>query len=136
MAAFSHQHHPFLLDSVFLPNTPIKMYGFVDEGNVNTNTTFFSQYFPSDQTLIQDTPVDVGIHESSCLEHSSSKAVYSDNETSVTKKLSTDSSSMVDRLVESGEQVTQKVMMTSMDKKRKNRDGSTLSSAQSKVHTP
>ncbi|KAK9278608.1 hypothetical protein L1049_028181 [Liquidambar formosana] len=124
MAAFSYQHHPFLLDS-FLPDTPIKMSGFLDEGNINT--TCFSQFYPSDQPP-QGIPVDVRIHESSCLEHSS-KAALSDNEPSVTKKLSTDSSSVGDKL-ESGEQVTQKV--TPMEKKRKNRDGSSLSSSQSK----
>ncbi|KAA8542062.1 hypothetical protein F0562_023214 [Nyssa sinensis] len=119
MAAFSHQHHPFLLDSVFLPNTPIKMSVFSQEPN-STNTTCFSQIYPLEP--LREIPADVSVHNSS-LEHGN-------NEPSVTYKHSANSSiSMVDKL-ESGEQVTQKV--THMDKKRKNRVGSSFSSAQSK----
>lgn len=118
MAAFSYSHQPFLLDPVFLPNTPIKMSGFVEDGNLNTNC--FSQFYPSQQ-----------LHETSCVLDPSSKVALSDNEPSMTKKQSnTESSSVVDRL-ESGEQVTQK--LPTMDKKRKSRNVSSLSSAQSKV---
>nr|WIE96072.1 basic helix-loop-helix transcription factor [Loropetalum chinense var. rubrum] len=126
MAAFSYQHHPFLVDSVFLPDSPIKMSGFMEEAG-NINTTTFSQFYPSEP--LQEIPVDFRIHANSSLEHSS-KVAISDNElSSVTKKLSTDSSSVIDKL-ESGEQVTQKVTPT--EKKRKNMDGSSLTSAQSK----
>lgn len=127
MAAFSYPHHPVILDSVFIPNnTPVfKMSGLMDhEQNNNINSNIgFSQFCPSDQNVH-------GIHESSCLDHSS-KVAFSDNEPSVTKKQSTESSTVVDKL-ESGEQVTQKV--TLMDKKRKNRNGSFSNSAQSKVN--
>ncbi|XP_059644568.1 basic helix-loop-helix protein 80-like isoform X2 [Cornus florida] len=113
MAAFSYQHHPFLVDSVF---TPIKMSGFSEEpNNTTTTTTTFSQFHPFEPPPLQDhhhqqiNPV----HESN-----------NNNEPSVmTCKHSTDSSiSVADHKLESGEQVTQKV--SPMDKKRKNRDGS------------
>ncbi|KAF2311545.1 hypothetical protein GH714_024670 [Hevea brasiliensis] len=125
MAAFSYQHHPFRLDSVFLPNTPIKnLSGFMEEGNINTNC--FSQFYPSKLPL--QTPLDVRFHDTSLLDHSSMLAP-SDNEPSVTKKQGTDSSTVVDK-PESGEQVTQK--LPPMDKKRKHANGSSLNSAQSK----
>lgn len=125
MAAFSYSHQPFLLDSVFLPNTPIKISGFMEDTNLNTN--FLSQFYPSQH--FEDSPLDVRLQETSSLDLSS-KIALSDTEPSVTKKQSTESSSVVDKL-ESGEQVTQKV--PTMDKKRKNRNLSSLSSAQSKV---
>ncbi|KAJ9676535.1 hypothetical protein PVL29_021848 [Vitis rotundifolia] len=125
MAAFSYQHPPFLLDSVFLPSTPIKMSGFMEEGNT---TTCFSQFFPSES--LHEVPADARVHESTSLQHSS-KVALSDNEPCVTQKLSTDSSSVVDRL-ELGEQVTQKVAPIGRERKRKSRDGSSLTSAQSK----
>ncbi|XP_021286178.1 transcription factor bHLH137 [Herrania umbratica] len=124
MAAFSFQPHPFLLDSIFLPNTPTKISGFMEEGNINSNC--FSQVYPPEP--IQESPFDPKFHESSCLDHSS-KIVYSDNEPSVTKKQSTDDSTVVDKL-ESGEQVTQNVTLT--DRKRKTRNRTALNSAQSK----
>ena len=128
MAAFSYQHPPFLLDSVFLPTTPMKMSGFMGEegNNITTTTTGFSQFFPSG-SLHEVPPAH---DQSRFLQHSSKVAALSDNEPCVTQKLSTDSSSVVDRL-ELGEQVTQKV--APMEKKRKSRDGSSLTSAQSKV---
>ncbi|EOY22604.1 DNA binding protein, putative isoform 4, partial [Theobroma cacao] len=124
MAAFSFQPHPFLLDSIFLPNTPTKVSGFMEEGNINSNC--FSQFYPPEP--IQESPLDPKFHESSCLDHSS-KLAHSDNEPSVTKKQSTDDSTVVDKL-ESGEQVTQNVTLT--DRKRKTRSRTTLNSAQSK----
>lgn len=130
MAAFSYQHHhPFLLDSVFLPNTsPIKVSGFMEEENNNiNNSNLFSQFYPPKP--LQDIPLDGRVHETSCLDYSS-KVDLSDNEPSVTRKQSTDSSTVVDKL-ESGEQVTQ--TLPHMDKKRKNRNGSSPNSAQSKV---
>lgn len=97
------------------------MPGFTDGGNINT-TTCFSHIYPSDHQPLQEYPVDVRfIHQSSnFLEHSSStKADLSDNEPSA----------VVDKL-ECGKWVTQK--MTPMGKKRKNRETSSLNSAQSK----
>ncbi|KAA8540634.1 hypothetical protein F0562_024447 [Nyssa sinensis] len=126
MAAFSYQqYHPFLLDSVFLPNTPIKISGFSEEPN-NT-TSCFSQFFPPEP--LQEIPAaNVSVHDhSSCLEHGT-KVALDIHEPSVTY-ITNSSISMVDKL-ESGEQVTQKV--TPMVKKRKNRDASSISSAQSK----
>ncbi|XP_043806117.1 transcription factor bHLH137 isoform X2 [Manihot esculenta] len=125
MAAFSYQHYPFHLDSVFLPSTSFKnLSGFMEEGSINTNC--FSQFYPPELPL--QTPLDVSFHDTSRLDHSSMLAL-SDNETSVTKKQSTDSSTVVDKL-ESGEQVTQK--LPPMDKKRKRANESSLNSAQSK----
>jgi hypothetical protein len=125
MAAFSYQHHPFPIDSIFLPNTPnIKMSSFMEE---NINTSCFSPLYPLEP--MQGIPVEVKIHESSCLDHGS-KVAFSDNEPSLTKKQSTESSTVVDKL-DSGEQVTQKV--TPIEKKRKNRNGASMTYAQSKV---
>ncbi|PON77200.1 Basic helix-loop-helix transcription factor [Parasponia andersonii] len=126
MASFSDPHHPVVLDSIFLSNnTPIyEISGLLDQeenNNNSINNNGVSQFYPSDLTVH-------GVHESSCLYHSS-KVALSDNEPSVTKKQSTESSTVVDKL-ESGEQVTQKV--TPMEKKRKNKNGSSSSSAQSK----
>ncbi|KAL5791575.1 hypothetical protein ACOSP7_000169 [Xanthoceras sorbifolium] len=125
MAAFSYQHHhPFLLDSVFLPNTsPIKVSDFMEEGSLNPD--FFSQFYPATKPFDQEFPHP----ESSCVDHSSKVALsLSDNEPSstLTRKQSTESSTVVDKL-ERGEQVTQTV--NHMDKKRKNRNGSSSSSS-------
>ncbi|GAV60168.1 HLH domain-containing protein [Cephalotus follicularis] len=126
MAAFSYQHYPFHLDSFFMPNTPtpIKIPGFLEDGNINTNC--FSQFFTLEP--LQETLPDTKFQKSSSLDQFSNIALR-DDETSVTKKQSTEYSSVVDKL-ESGEQVTQEV--TTMDKKRKSRKGSCLNSAESK----
>lgn len=132
MAAFSyqeqHHHHPFLLDSVnYFPNTtPTKVSDFMEDATFNPN--FLSQFCPPTTTTGP-------LHnpEISCLDHSSSMVglSLSENEPSstVTKKQSNESSTVVDKL-ESGEQVTQTV--NHMDKKRKNRNGSSSNSALSK----
>ncbi|XP_057972077.1 transcription factor BC1 [Malania oleifera] len=128
MAAFSYQHPPFLLDPVFYQNNnSVKASAFLEDGSIDA--ACFSQFFPPEP--VQEIPEDVKIQEGSCLEHCS-KLALSDNQLSVTKKQSkqnTDSSVVVDKL-ESGEQVTQ--MMTSSAEKRKNGEGSSLSSSQSK----
>ncbi|XVE63740.1 hypothetical protein DITRI_Ditri07aG0044400 [Diplodiscus trichospermus] len=125
MAAFSHQSLPFLLDSIFLPNTPTKVSGFMEEGNIISNC--FSQfYYPPEPA--QDSLLDPKFHESSCLDHCS-KVVHSDNEPSVTKKQSTEDSTVVDKL-ENGEQDTQNV--TPPNRKRRTRNGTTSNSSQSK----
>ncbi|KAB2055531.1 Transcription factor protein [Gossypium arboreum] len=111
MATYSFQSHPFLLDSIFLPNTSTtKVSGFVEEGNI-INPNCFPQFY-------QDSPVGPMLHQSNCLDHSSNEP------STVTKKQSTDdgSSTAVDKL-ESGEQVTQK---------KRTRNGTTSNSAQFK----
>ncbi|KAK4845543.1 hypothetical protein QYF36_006326 [Acer negundo] len=129
MAAFSYQHHhPFLLDSVFLPNTPIKVSDFMEEASFNPS--FFSQFYtPAPPPPPPTKPL---LHHPEIISNSSKVALsLSDNEpcSTVTKKQSTESSTVVDKL-ESGEQVTQTV--NQMDKKRKNRNGSTSNSTLSK----
>ncbi|XP_022776374.1 transcription factor bHLH137-like [Durio zibethinus] len=114
MAAFSYQPHPLLLDSIFLPNAPTRVSGFMEEGNINSNC--FSQFYLPEP--VQESPLD-----------HSSKVAHSDNEPSVTKKQSTDDSTVVDKL-ESGEQVTRNVTLT--DRKRRTRNGTALNSARSK----
>lgn len=111
MASYSFQSHPFLLDSIFLPNTSTtKVSGFVEESNI-INPNCFPQFY-------QDSPVGSMLHQSNCLDHSSNEP------STVTKKQSTDddSSTAVDKL-ESGEQVTQK---------KRTRNGTTSNSAQFK----
>ncbi|KAE8665924.1 Transcription factor bHLH76 [Hibiscus syriacus] len=115
MAAFSFQSHPFLLDSISLPNTStIKVSGF--DGNINPHC--FSQLYQ------ESSPVGPMFHESSFVDDGS-KAVHSDNEfsTVTTRKQSTDEHSTVVDKLESGEQVTQK---------KRTRNGTTLNSAQFK----
>lgn len=129
MAAFSYQHvlhHPFLFDSIFLPGTPT---------TTNNNHYLSQSHHPSEPFLVQEmNPVDRAraAESSSCIDQSSTKvATISDNEPSVTKKQSPESSTAVDKL-ETGEQVTQKVM-TPMEKKRRTRNCSSLNYAQSKA---
>ncbi|RDX61502.1 Transcription factor bHLH137, partial [Mucuna pruriens] len=105
MAAFSYQYHPFLLDPAFFP------------------TPSSPQFH-----LPQETSFNVTNQETSCVDQSS-KITISDNEPSVTKNLSPQSSIVVDKL-ETGEQVTQKV--TPVEKKRRTRNGSSLSNPPSK----
>lgn len=95
------------------------------EGNISTNC--FSQFYPPELPL--QTPLDVRLQDTNPLDHSSVLGL-SDNEPSVTKKQSTDNSTVVDKL-ESGEQVIQK--LPPADKKRKHANGSSSNSAQSKV---
>ncbi|XP_039056914.1 transcription factor bHLH137-like [Hibiscus syriacus] len=114
MAAFSFQSHPFLLDSIFLPDTPTKVSGF--DGNINPHC--FSQLYQ------ESSPVGPMFQGSSSVDDGS-KAVHSDNELSTvtTRKQSTDEHSTVVDKLESGEQVTQK---------KRTRNGITLNSAQFK----
>ncbi|XP_020232909.1 transcription factor bHLH137 [Cajanus cajan] len=109
MAAFSYQYHPFLVDPAFFPN-------------MHTPPSPPHFHFP------QETSPNVTNQETSCVDQSS-KITISDNEPSVTKNLSPQSSMVVDKL-ETGEQVTQKV--TPVQKKRRTRNGSSLSNPQSK----
>ncbi|KAK7353861.1 hypothetical protein VNO80_19314 [Phaseolus coccineus] len=107
MAAFSYQYHPFLVDPAFFPT------------NMNTP----SSPPPPQFHLPQETSFNVTNQETSCVDQSS-KITISDNEPSVTKNLSPQSSVVVDKL-ENGEQVTQKVH-TPVEKKRRSRNGSSL----------
>ncbi|KAK7410995.1 hypothetical protein VNO78_02294 [Psophocarpus tetragonolobus] len=111
MAAFSYQYHPFLVDPAFFPN------------HINPPSP------PPQFHLPQETCFNVTNQETSCVDQSS-KITISDNEPSVTKNLSPQSSMVVDKL-ETGEQVTQKVN-TPAEKKRRTRNGSSLSNPQSK----
>ncbi|GKV36341.1 hypothetical protein SLEP1_g44482 [Rubroshorea leprosula] len=111
MAAFSYQYQPFLLDPVFQPT---KVPSFTEEeGNIYTNC--LSQ-FHTPETVPEST-----------LLGQPSKVILSDDSepSSLTRKQSTDSSTVVDK-IESGEQVTQNVSY--MGRKRKNRNGSPLGS--------
>ncbi|XP_057480239.1 transcription factor BC1-like isoform X2 [Actinidia eriantha] len=121
MSAFSHQnqnenhhHHPSLFDSFFHPPI-IKMSGLLEELN---NTNF--QFYPPES--LHQFPVD----ESSCLENGT---IVNSDPSATNFKQSPDNSAVVDK-PEIGEQVSQKVV--SMDKKRKIRESSSFSSAQSK----
>ncbi|KAK6920452.1 Myc-type, basic helix-loop-helix (bHLH) domain [Dillenia turbinata] len=136
MAAFSYQHPPFVLDSIFLPSTvlPIKAHNSLQEdGNIIDPNTFIPQFYPSDS--VQEIPVNniVGnrIHETTCLKV---PLPHSDTEPStVIQKQWTDSSSMDDHKLEKGEQVTQKITTPIMEKKRKSRENrSSQGSPQSK----
>lgn len=118
MAAFSYQHHPFPIESIFLPNTPLKMSSFMEE-NINTASSF-SPFYPVES--MQEIPVDPRIHQSSSLDYASKVAFSDDNEPSLAKNQSTESSA-----------VTEKV--TPIEKKRKNRNGASMTSAQSKDPT-
>ncbi|CAN6578648.1 unnamed protein product [Malus baccata var. baccata] len=130
MAAFSYQnlHHLSLLDSIFFPNAPTT-------NSINTDSNFSQSFYPS-EPFTQEIQADNNSRavESSCtMDHSSTKVAFSDNENdpSVTKNKSTESSTVVDvDGIEIGDQVTQKV--TPMGKKRKSRTGSSFNSAQSK----
>ncbi|KAE9604244.1 putative transcription factor bHLH family [Lupinus albus] len=109
MAAFSYQYLPFLVDSsAFFPN-------------INTG-------LPNSQ-FHQKTSFDVTNHEISSVDQSS-KITITDNEPSVTKNITPQSSMVVDNKLENGEQVTQN--MTPMVKKRRVRSVSSLSNPQSK----
>ncbi|KAK7316853.1 hypothetical protein RJT34_00609 [Clitoria ternatea] len=111
MATFPYQYHPFLVD----PTTFLS----------NTNTSPLPPQFP----LHQETSFNVTNQDTSCVDHSSKNITISDNEPSVTKNLSPQSSVVLDKL-ETGEQVTQKV--TPMEKKRRTRNGPSLNSPQAK----
>lgn len=124
MASFPYQlHHPFLLDSLLcLPNTtcsssppppPPSMKLYTNNLMDEDHSSCFSQFDPPQDSMKDTTPV---IYDNSCV-------VLSDNEPSVTKKQSTDSSTVVD-----GDQVTQNLAPV-LDKKRKTRNGSTLTSS-------
>ncbi|KAG5046093.1 hypothetical protein AAZX31_06G158400 [Glycine max] len=114
MAAFSYQYHPFLVDPAFFPN------------NLNTPNSPPPPLPSQFQQLPHETSsFNVTNQETSCVDQSS-KITISDNEPSVTKNLSPQSSMVVDKL-ETGEQVTQKVNIP-VDKKRRTRNGSSFTS--------
>ncbi|XP_059304261.1 transcription factor BC1-like [Lycium ferocissimum] len=131
MAAFSSyqlQHtNSSLLDTVFLPSSPIKMSGFLKEQNNScTIQNCFSQCYQP------EFPANVIVHENGP-NVTTTTATLSQNEPySVTNKSSSldmDSSSVTDKI----ESENNKPNVTPMDKKRKSREGSpSTSSAHSK----
>lgn len=123
MAAFSYQqqnHNPFVLDFAF--QNPKLSSALMEDSSFNFN---FNPSIVNTNNLFPQF----------CSPEITSLDQSSNEPSSVTvntvKKQSTDSSSAVDKL-ESGEQVTQTV--NRMDKKRKNRSGSSSNSAISKVN--
>lgn len=129
MSTFSsyqlQQHNtPSLLDSVFLPSSPLKMSGFFEEPNnscvvQNCFSQFYQPEFPTNN---------VNVNENSyCLDQNTNVT----NKSSSSISLDMDSSSVTDKM-ESG---NNKPNVTSpMDKKRKSREGSSsMTSANSKV---
>ncbi|XP_028766268.1 transcription factor bHLH137-like [Neltuma alba] len=121
MAAFSFQYHPFLVDSPFFSSAPIKMPAFTEQPQVQ------AQAHTNPAPQFQETSLE------NCFVDQSSKFNMSDNEpSSVTKNQSPETSVVLDKL-EPGEQVTQKV--TPMEKRRRNRNRSSLSHPQSKEPT-
>ncbi|XP_010249180.1 PREDICTED: transcription factor bHLH137-like [Nelumbo nucifera] len=121
METFSYQDPFFLLDSVILPNTPIKTPGSFEFRDINT--TYFPR-FPLQP--LHEVSVDAG---SSAVERRNAFRI--DTENSVCGKQKTYSSSKVVR-VESGDQVIQTETQKMDKKRRKNRDGFSSNSAQSK----
>ncbi|KAF3677878.1 Transcription factor bHLH74 [Capsicum annuum] len=128
MSTFSsyqlQQHNtPSLLDSVFLPSSPLKMSGFFEEPNnscvvQNCFSQFYQPEFPTNN---------VNVNENSyCLDQNTNVT----NKSSSSISLDMDSSSVTDKM-ESG---NNKPNVTSpMDKKRKSREGSSsMTSANSK----
>ncbi|KAJ1411882.1 Myc-type, basic helix-loop-helix [Sesbania bispinosa] len=94
MAAFSYQHHPFLVDSACFPNTPIDMSSFVEQPHINTSLP--------PHHIHQDKTFSATNQEISCVDQSS-KITISDTELSVVKNQSPETSMVVDKL-ENGEQ--------------------------------
>ncbi|RDY03405.1 Transcription factor bHLH137, partial [Mucuna pruriens] len=121
MAAFSSQYyHPFLVDSTcFSISTP----------SINNVSSF------GEQPLINTPPSPYhfhNIHHETSSVDQSSKVTICDTDPSVLKNHSPETSMVVDKL-EKGEQVTQNVIP--MEKKRRARNGSSLSSPLSKDST-
>ncbi|KAL6996861.1 hypothetical protein U1Q18_006989, partial [Sarracenia purpurea var. burkii] len=139
MAAFSYQHHPFIYEPVILQNLHHKMFGFLDDLENPTSSSFSHPYYPPES--LHHFPVDhaASLHESSCLENGEISIVdvsnNNNNEPSVTNNHghSADSSSVFGYKLESrstgGEQVIdhKAVKVIPMDEKRKRRDGSSSS---------
>ncbi|GMH01112.1 hypothetical protein Nepgr_002951 [Nepenthes gracilis] len=126
MAAFSNQHPPFLVDSLLLPNNPVKMTSFADEASDFNYFSSFGQFYSSGQ--LQEIAIDDNLHENTSRVE---RGIH--NEASVIEIQSTDnSSSVVDhKTCYSDEQVTQN--WTQMKKKRKaNKEGSSSNSSSSK----
>ncbi|OVA17390.1 Myc-type [Macleaya cordata] len=124
MAAFSYLHPTLFLDSAgFLPNTPIKMSGSLEEGDINTSSCF--SYYPSEEPLQE---IDVRFHENSI------RSLPSDNEPSLLtdQKYNSDSSSMVIEVNDGDQQIIQKETKKTEKRRKKSREGSCLSTGQSK----
>ncbi|TKY60545.1 dimerization protein [Spatholobus suberectus] len=129
MAAFSSQYyHPFLVDSACFSITPpiknVSSLGEQEQALIST-TTLPPRYF---HNIHQEPCFSVPNQEATCVDQSS-KVTISDTEPSVVKNQSPESSMVVDTL-EKGQQVTHP-----MEKKRRARNGSSLSSPLSKDST-
>lgn len=124
MAAFSHQQHPLLADSVFPPDWPLKNSGILDE-----LVPYWTQFYPSSVhpplAHLKGSSIDGSNQESSCIEQQSIN-----NDPSITQKQGNQSLLSMAYKAESGEQVTQ--ICSPADKKRKSRHGSSPNSANSK----
>jgi len=120
MASFSHQQHPLLVDSVFSPNSALKISGFLDEFCPS-----WTQFCPSSvaHLELEGSSIDGSNQESSCIEQQSIN-------TDPSKQANPRPLSLAVK-AESGEQVTQ--ICSPANKKRKSRHGSSSNSANSKV---
>lgn len=140
MAAFSSyqlQHNnPFLLDSVFLPSSPIKMPGFFEEPNnscivQNCFSQFYQPEFPTNVTVHENSyclDQTTNVTTTNTLSHDEPNSVTNNSRSSIS--LDIDSSSVTDK-IESGNNKPN--VTTPMDKKRKSREGSSsMTSAHSK----
>ncbi|KAE9601363.1 putative transcription factor bHLH family [Lupinus albus] len=107
MSAFSYQYHPFLVNPIFIPNTPIQL----SHINTSLSPSYEFHHLQPDQ-------------ETSCVDQNSTEPC------SVTKSNHSPESSMVVDKLENGDHVTQKV--ANMEKKKRNRNGSLLSGSPSK----
>lgn len=126
MAAFSFEHYPCPFDSDFLLDTNPKMPSFQEQGVMNAS--IFNYYPPC---YLPNTAISAATHESSSLVPGTDPLfaenhVDCSNEASVTHKHQADSISSP---------LAAKVPQQNspMNRKRKNRDGSCLDSAESKV---
>ncbi|KAK7399268.1 hypothetical protein VNO78_10448 [Psophocarpus tetragonolobus] len=128
MAAFSSQYyHPFLVDSArFSITPPIKNLSSLGEQSLLNTSTLLPHHLP--YHFNHETSYSVPNQETSCVDQSS-KVTISDTEPSVVKIHSPETSMVVDKL-ERGEQITQTVLP--MEKKRRARNGSSLSTPLSK----
>ncbi|KAJ8449524.1 hypothetical protein Cgig2_005546 [Carnegiea gigantea] len=99
MAAFSHQQHPLLLDSVFPPDSPLKNSGILDE-----LVPYWTQFYPSSVhpplAHLEGSSIDGSNQESSCIEQQSIN-----NDPSTTQKQGNQSLLSMAYKAESGEQV-------------------------------
>ncbi|XP_055826548.1 transcription factor BC1-like isoform X2 [Solanum dulcamara] len=139
MSAFSsHQlqyNNPFVLDSVFLPSSPIKMSGLFEEPNnpcivQNCFPQFYQQQFPANNVIVHENSF--CLHQTTNVSHDEPNSVHT-NKSSSSISLDMDSSSVTDKIESGNNNNNNKSNVTPMDKKRKFREGSSsMTSAHSK----